>query len=74
MSKNHRGKGIKEKVKSGRGTCPLCKRTGVKVVYEREVDKVKVNICKICNVGLTKKAKQAQAPSAPQTEPAPAAQ
>ncbi|MBN1696154.1 MAG: hypothetical protein JW881_01460, partial [Spirochaetales bacterium] len=55
MSKNHRGKGIIEKYRHGRGTCPICKRTGVKIVYERDVESKKMNICKICNVGLTKK-------------------
>jgi hypothetical protein len=68
MSKNHRGKGIKEKPRSGRGTCPVCKRTGVKVIYEREIDKVKTNICKICNSVLSKKVKAAEAKSEPKQE------
>ncbi len=57
MSKSHRGKGIRSKPRSGRGTCPLCKRTGVKVVYEREIDKVKLSICKICNAAQNRKIK-----------------
>jgi hypothetical protein len=54
MSKNHRGKGILDKYKHGRGTCPICNRTGVKIVYEREIESKKVNICKVCNVKLGK--------------------
>ena len=54
MSKNHRGKGIYDKVKRGRGTCPNCKRTGVKIIYEREVDKEKITICKVCNISMSR--------------------
>ena len=56
MSKNHRGKGIKELKKSGRGTCPVCKRTGIKLLYEKEIQEKKVNVCKICKVTLGRKA------------------
>lgn len=56
MSKNHRGKGIKELVKSGRGTCPICKRTGIKLLYEKDIEGKKINVCKICKVTLGKKA------------------
>jgi len=38
MSKAHRGKGLRELPKSGRGTCPVCGRTGVKVIYEQEIE------------------------------------
>lgn len=55
MSKNHRGKGIADQYRKGRGTCPICKRTSVKITHEREIDKVQVKVCKICNVTLTKK-------------------
>ncbi len=67
MSKAHRGKGVRSKPGRGRGTCPVCKRTGVKVLYEREIDKVKVSICKICNTSKAKKAaaEPAAAPTAP---------
>jgi ribosome-binding protein aMBF1 (putative translation factor) len=69
MSKNHRGKGLLEKPKGGRGVCPVCKRTGVKIVYEREIDKAKVNVCKICNSVLNKKPKKAaEAKSEPKQE------
>ena len=36
MAKNHRGTGIRTLPAHGRGTCPLCKSTGIKVVYEKE--------------------------------------
>jgi len=34
MAKGHRGKGLKSQVKGGRTICPVCKRTGIKVVFE----------------------------------------
>ena len=49
MSKAHRGAGIRELVKSGRSTCPLCKRTAIKAVYENELNEKKVSVCKQCN-------------------------
>lgn len=58
MSKAHRGKGLRETAAHGRGLCPVCKREGVKVVYEQEVEGQKVKICKTCKATLanTKKA------------------
>ena len=47
MSKAHRGAGVRELPKSGRGDCPVCKRTGVKTLYEIEANSKKVKICKI---------------------------
>ena len=38
MAKNHRGTGIRELAAHGRGTCPICKSTGIKVLYEKEID------------------------------------
>lgn len=55
MSKAHRGKGLREILNSGRGTCPVCKREGVKVLYEQEIDGQKVKICKICKATLANK-------------------
>jgi ribosomal protein L37AE/L43A len=52
MSKAHRGKGVRELVKSGRKTCPLCKRTGIKVLYERDIEEKKIVICKQCNAAV----------------------
>jgi hypothetical protein len=56
MSKNHRGRGLYDRVKQGRGTCPICKRTAVKLLYEKEIDGNKLNICKICKAVTGKKA------------------
>lgn len=52
MSKAHRGKGIRELPSNGRGTCPICKRDGVKVLYEQEVEGKKTKICKVCKATL----------------------
>ena len=52
MSKAHRGRGIRELKSNGRGTCPLCKRTGIKVLYEREINEKKIVVCKTCNAAV----------------------
>ncbi len=52
MSKAHRGSGIRELVKGGRGTCPVCKRSGVKIMYENEINEKKVMVCKECNKAI----------------------
>ncbi|MCX7774757.1 MAG: hypothetical protein WHT81_03740 [Rectinemataceae bacterium] len=56
MSKAHRGKGLREVAAGGRGTCPVCNRTGVKVVYEQEIEGKKTKICKICKAHLANRA------------------
>ena len=57
MAKTHRGTGIRHlyvdpngtvhqgEYNNGRGTCPVCERTGVKVLYEREVGEETVKVC-----------------------------
>ncbi|MDR1399078.1 MAG: hypothetical protein LBJ41_04055 [Treponema sp.] len=50
MSKAHRGKGIRELPAHGRGECPVCKRTNVKILYEQGEAKVKV--CKTCKAAI----------------------
>ncbi len=52
MSKAHRGSGIREEFNHGRGTCPVCKRTEVKVLYEATVDGEKAKVCKSCNANI----------------------
>lgn len=59
MAKNHRGTGVRTLPARGRGTCPLCKSTGIKVVYEKEVDGQQMNICKFCVASLKNKARNA---------------
>ncbi len=48
MAKNYRGKGLKNVPARGRGTCPICKRTAIKVIYETKVDEATVKTCKEC--------------------------
>ena len=52
MSKAHRGKGIRGETAHGRGTCPVCKKIGVKVLYDQEVAGEKVKICKVCKAAI----------------------
>jgi hypothetical protein len=52
MSKAHRGKGTRELFHCGRGTCPVCKRENVKVLYEIESGETKVKICKTCKAAV----------------------
>ena len=53
MSKAHRGRPLKEETPgAGRGTCPVCKRSGIKRLYEREVGEKKLVLCKQCNAAV----------------------
>ncbi|MGI6466275.1 MAG: hypothetical protein ACOXZZ_01565 [Sphaerochaetaceae bacterium] len=52
MAKAHRGAGIRDQKSGGRGTCPVCKRTAIKVLYEQEIDEAKVMVCKQCNASI----------------------
>ena len=58
MSKAHRGSGIRDLEKSGRKTCPICKRSGIKVLYEQEVNEIKFSVCKQCKAAIAKGKKQ----------------
>jgi len=47
MSKAHRGRPLKEETPAaGRGYCPITKKTGVKLLYEVEIDGEKVMVSK----------------------------
>jgi hypothetical protein len=75
MSKAHRGKGIRTLANHGRGKCPVCKKDGVKILYEMEIDGEKKNICKMCkatlaNAAAVKAKKEAAASAAADTAPA----
>jgi len=48
MAKNHRGKGLKNLPNYGRGECPVCHRTGVKLLYEVKVGDQTHKVCKCC--------------------------
>lgn len=61
MSKAHRGKGLHETYNRGRGICPMCNKTGVKVIYEQEISGEKKTVCKICKATLENKKKLAEA-------------
>ena len=52
MAKGHRGKGLKNLVNHGRATCPLCKRTAVKVVFEVQVKDKTIKVCKTCKAAV----------------------
>jgi hypothetical protein len=52
MAKTHRGKGIRDQYSHGRGTCPVCQRSSVKVLYEQEAGEKKIKICKTCKAAI----------------------
>jgi hypothetical protein len=48
-SKPHRGKTLLKLESHGRGTCPVCKATRIKVLYELILgDGNKIKVCKRC--------------------------
>jgi len=47
MPKQTRGK-LARNTKNWRGTCPLCSRTGVKLLWEKTQDEKPVKVCKPC--------------------------
>ncbi len=59
MSKNHRGSGIRSLPAHGRGTCAICGKTDIKVLWEKEINGQTVNVCKFCNANLKNKARKA---------------
>jgi hypothetical protein len=48
MGKSHRGKGLVKLPARGRGTCPLCGRTRIKLLYPRVKDGETIQVCKFC--------------------------
>ena len=55
MAKNHRGKGLKNLPNHGRGECPVCHRTGVKLLYEDKVGEQTHKVCKNCRQSAAQK-------------------
>jgi transcription elongation factor Elf1 len=47
MPKPKRGKFAKL-IKDWRGTCPLCNRTGVKILWDKTEDGKNTKVCKQC--------------------------
>ena len=52
MAKPNRGKSLRDQVRSGRTSCPICKRTAIKAIYEVELNGKKYKICKQCKAAL----------------------
>ena len=52
MSKPHRGKAIRELPFRGRGECPVCKRTNVKILFEETSEEKKIKVCKTCKAAI----------------------
>ena len=76
MSKAHRGTGVRKEVNHGRGTCAICGKEQIKILYDHEIDGKKVKICKFCKAALKNKAqrdakiaKKAAAAEAPAAAP-----
>lgn len=59
MGKTNRGRLFKEEGGT-RGTCSVTKRTGVKLLFEHEIDEKKVMISKVGRATLRNKAKKAE--------------
>ncbi|MCL2269704.1 MAG: hypothetical protein FWC24_00020 [Treponema sp.] len=68
MSKPHRGKTIRELFARGRGTCPVCGASGIKLLYELEADGKKVKVCKPCRAAIKHGKKSVPAQAAPAAE------
>lgn len=47
MGKQKRGRAIK-KIANWKGTCPLCKRAAVKLLWDKTVNGVALKVCKVC--------------------------
>jgi len=52
MSKSHRGKGIQDLFAKGRGICPVCGASGIKLLYEQDAGEQKVKVCKPCRAAI----------------------
>ena len=52
MAKPNRGKAIRELPSRGRGECPVCKRSSVKILYEQTAGEQKVKVCKTCKAAI----------------------
>ncbi len=59
MGKAHRGKPARSEYPgAARGTCPITKRSGVKLMYEQEVDGQKIRISKVGKATLANRQKR----------------
>ena len=66
MAKTKRGKPLRSQTGGrNRGTCPLCARTGVKLLTEsKSADGKTILVCKACTKVAAKQAKAAEAEAA----------
>jgi len=49
MGKSHRGTGIRNEPGRGRGACPICRRTGTKLLYDVKMsEETTIKVCKRC--------------------------
>lgn len=49
MGKQYRGKALWKLPTRGRGTCPICKATRIKLLYDLTTDdETKIKVCKRC--------------------------
>ena len=55
MAKAKRGK-TNATIKNWRGTCPKCKRTGTRLLWEVSEGEEKLKVCKICDATARNKA------------------
>lgn len=61
MGKTHRGVLLKKEIpRSGRGYCVVTKRTGVKLLYDHEIDGKKVKVSKLGWAILENKRKKSE--------------
>ena len=72
MSKNHRGSGIRSLPAHGRGTCAICGKEDIKVLWEKEINGQTVKVCKFCNAKLKNEARVEARKAKPAAEEAPA--
>ena len=73
MSKNHRGSGIRSLPAHGKGTCAICGKTDIKVLWEKEINGQTVKVCKFFNAKLKNEARvEARKAKPAPTEEAPA--
>ena len=49
MAKSNRGKSLKKLPSRGRGTCPLCGKTRIKLLYTYVGEDGQKKVCKQCN-------------------------
>jgi ribosome-binding protein aMBF1 (putative translation factor) len=57
MSKANRGTGVRKTLTLSRKECPLCGRTGIKLLYQVNQGEEQINVCKACNARENKKNK-----------------